>query len=255
MRIIFIILLIFSTAAGLSTAQGFDWQFDPRLPFDEPDLFIGPTAEIGYINHSGDINYIRDVYSCCSFEEGSGISYAVGIAAETWFGGSTAFRAALTLTSKSGTFKALEGPYPKPDGTEFLSRYTFESEIFYAALELSAKRRLAGTRMFAEAGLNVAIVASQNSEHRERYLGENDYFPGGSKERIIQTGEIPNLNAVSVAPFVKIGRDLSLFKGSYGNFHILAAPPISSVSNTAEWRRFEIRAGVDAYLLGLKTEL
>ena len=84
----YILFLFFFVPITFGFAQGFDWQYSPRLPFKFPYLFGGISYNPGYTLNHGNM-YLQELeqtklIDCCNFTNGTGFSNSFGLDIEYW---------------------------------------------------------------------------------------------------------------------------------------------------------------------------
>lgn len=236
-------LFLFSFLPLLS--QGFDWQFSPRMPTDYPDFYIGATAEADFLNHDIDFKFFENTVICERFtDNGSGSGYNVGISAEYWKDGDIAFFGRLAWFKKSAEFK-VKSAIPRVTG-DFLSEYSFNSELSFFGLEAGAKIRLLGSHFHAGATVNGSYLLSNINTYKEKILSPNDYFSTDppTQERLIAKGEIASLQNFQFFVKLRLGYDVQMGKGTYSTFFIAGGLPLTNVLSNDVWRIWSISLGI-----------
>lgn len=234
----FLIFINFLFAINLNS-QGFDWQFDNRFPSKNPNLFVGVNSGFGLISNSGTIPYNEGAFSCCEFNSGSGTDFRFGISSEYWYDGLTAINANLLISASKSNFSNQQ---KIPRREYFLiTNYELEAKSSFLILEFSGKRRLAGTNIFAGAGLGINVFLSKSlifNEIKDSQTPINDPFTSRYN--------IPFANISDFYPFnlnanLFLGYDLSIANGYYLSPAVKVNLPIMSQIYDSNWARWEMQ--------------
>jgi hypothetical protein len=237
-----ITLYFIITAA--SYAQGFDWQFSPRLPFKMPVLFLGAAARYDALQHFGDVNYIEGVNQCAVFSSGKGNGFTVGGYSEYWHTGYLAITGGLLYSSVPAVFLADGDALPLASGEVFKTEYEFSAELHYVTLEAAAKYRLFDSHFFSGGGIQFGTRISQSTAQKERVVSPAEgHFNDNSQERIFDA-DITGFSRFTFAPQVFIGYDLPVGLGYYLSPTLRAGASLNSLSDDASWRNLNFSVGL-----------
>jgi hypothetical protein len=249
---IFYILFFLAITATATFAQGFDWQYSARMPFNTPKMFVGISAEADYAMSTGYINYIQKYFSCCYFEQGSGIGIKTGIYGEWWTNSDLAVTAGIKYASVNNIFKKQSESYPVVDSSYLQTEYQFESNAHYLNTDIGAKYRLFGTHLHLDLNAAFAFLISNNMIHIERAISQRS-FSDGSREKIIpeDVGSTAKLNTIVIYPEVKIGYDFSIGLGKYATIFAGVEVPIMNTAKSTDWKLTQVFLGF-SILSGIK---
>jgi len=230
-------------------AQGFDWQYNARFPSTSPIRFIGAEIASGYTMHNGSLPYLaKDLgFTCCTYENGTGIPLALGITGDYWVAGDWALTGSLGYRAHNASFSAKSDPLPLADGRIFQTEYVYASTLHYAAASVGARYRLLGTHVTIGGGVRGMVLLGTSATHTERILSPDDrYFNGNppSKEIVHDTRGLPDAQRLMVVPYVQLGYDISISRGVYLSPTLTLGLPLMSVSSDATWRMTDVGIGV-----------
>lgn len=236
MRKLILILLFIPV---ISFSQGFNWQYDPRMPFDYPDLFVNIDINYGRSFHNSDFSFLEKRVVCTDITGGSGNEFSLGFGAEYWHSQKITFTGSLNYMYLSGTFTSPE-VYPRKE-YDLETEYIFDAGLHYAELEAGVKHRLLGTKFFAGGTLGFNIFLSEDNSFREEKIAPvHDPF----RDRNIEDASIGNLTTVVLIPSLYLGYDLNLGKSKYGSVYLKASTAINSMISSESWRATGVSVGV-----------
>ncbi len=236
MRYIFILISMFVMSSGNSFAQGFDWQYNHRLPSSYPVIFVGINAEYGIIFHQGDFNFLENEIPCCRFGDGDGNNSNIGISLEYWYDSKISFQLTAAVNNVTGSFSANSSDTIR--GGSMKTQYNFESSVNYLAISPGIKYRLF-SKLFAAFDLRMAIKYNSSAEHSERRISDNVPF----ESRIIANGQIASLSPVILVPQIRFGYDVPLFRGIYISPYISVAYTLNDVIDSDKWKQLNLQFG------------
>jgi len=232
-----------------SKAQGFDWQYSSRLPFETPKIFFGVDGGLDYNLHQGDFNFIEQYFKCCSFTDGNGIGYKIGLKIEYWASAEFAIFGSAGFNYIMGQFIEQYGPYPDGNGGTQLTEFEFNSKSNYINFEAGIKYRLFLSHFFVATTFSAAFMIDNTNEHLERTISKASLT---WDERIITDGRVPDLKSFVFQPEFKLGYDLNMGLGAYSSVYIGVAFPIQNQLSEGDWRKWTLSAGVSVYPFGIR---
>lgn len=239
MRKVVVLMLFCFTLSATSFAQGFDWQYSARLPFEVPNFFIGlnTSTEVNTIN--GKFPFIEKEVKCTDFSEGDGYTWSLGFSSQYWLDALSAISLDLKYKTTSASFKS-NWELPRVDYTvRYQNEYT--SSIALLNLSLSYKKRIYSSHFSYGAGFDFDFVLNNNSEHWEKILGPSDEppYPGNppSYKRKISDGKIEDLNNLIFSPNLKFSYDLDLGLSTYSEIGFKYTPPIFNYLIDGRWKQ------------------
>lgn len=242
-------ILIFFYAATLLNAQGFDWQYSSRLPFESPKTFFGFTSGVDYNIHQSEFNFIENYIPCCIFQDGKGIGYFAGLQSEYWFAPISAAYISILYSYTPAKFIIESDPLPILNSDDLRTEYELDEQLMNTSLELGVKLRLFNSHFHISAGLRLNILIRNTGDYYERVLSHKDWY---WDERKIVGAELPDVSSINVAPTLRFGYDASIGLGKYMVPEIIIGLPISNITTTQEWKRYFISASITVYPFGLK---
>ncbi len=250
MKKLILIVFLFFNIVHLSNAQGFDWQYSPRLPFNTPTLFLGVNYNLNYLIHNGYIDLRVGNAYCCTFNSGIGVGSGYGFQIENWQTGDIAIFGLINYITFPGKFKAFDRPLKLPNGDEVIYEHEFTSSLSYLMLDFGAKWRLLGTHIFVGGELKSGLLVGKSSKQIERIISP-DYFTfnDGSQLKEISDGIITDVNTFVISPGVRIGYDLNLGKGYYVSPTFNVGFPMINIAkaNSAEWLTWNFSFGITLF--------
>ena len=249
----FIYILLFFVLTGYSGfAQGFDWQYSARMPFKTPKVFIGLTGSADYSISTGYINFIQKYFSCCFFENGTGIGYSGGAHAEWWLTASTALFGDLKYMQSNNSFKKQSERYPIVDSSYLQTEFEFLSNASYLTGEIGAKYRILSTHLHIDIGTAFALLVSNKYTHFDRAISQRSFNDGSREKTIIETDmNTSKLSPIVFYPDIRLGYDFSVGLGKYAGLYIAAGLPVMNTAKSADWKELKLSLGL-TFLTGIK---
>jgi hypothetical protein len=221
-----------------SFAQGFDWQYDHRLPSSYPVIFVGINAEYGIIFHQGNFNFLEDEIPCCRFTNGDGNNSNIGISLEYWYSSDVSLMLTASVSNSTGSFSANSSDTIR--GGSMKTAFDFESSVSYLAVSPGIKYRLLGSKLYAAFDLKMLIKYASTGEHSERRISNNVPF----NSRTIANGRIDALSTLVVLPQLRLGYDMAIFRNVYISPYISASYTINNIIESEKWRHFDLHFGI-----------
>ncbi len=233
----FILIVIFS---GNLLSQGFDWQYDMRMPFKYPDLFISLSADYGLTSHSGDFGFLENEIKCCNFDSGTGNNITINIGAEYWYNGRNTIFADAGYSNISGDFSS-RSSVPRTEDYNLITEYRYNSDLSFINLNIGSRHRIRNSNFFAGAAINSAILFSKNHNFSEVKISPvTDPF----RDRTISEGEIKNLNNLFLNASVLIGYDINAGKSRYLSVYIKFNQQLNSFVDNEKWYHRSLITGI-----------
>lgn len=235
-KIIIIISLLFSLSS-YSWAQGFDWQYNPRLPSNYPVIFVGINAEYGIIFHDGNFNFLENDIPCCRFNSGNGYNSNIGISLEYWYSGNVSLLLSASVINSSGSFSTNSSDTIR--GGSMRTAFDFESSVSYLAISPGIKYRLLSSKLYAAFDLKMMVKYTSNGEHSERRISNNVPF----NSRVIANGKIDELATFLISPQLRLGYDIPLFRSIYISPYVSASYTLNNIIESEKWKHFDLNLG------------
>lgn len=237
-----IIIFIFITFSEL-LSQGFDWQISPRYPVEINNEYIGLLGEYGFISSNGSFNLIENNITCCKFNKGDGMKFALGAVYEKWISGFLTYNFALKYEYLTSDFE-IKSELPTRDNL-LVTKYLFNSKIHTVGLDAGLKYRIQNSHFNIGGGLGVLFNVYDIENHKEIALTDNVPF----RERILSNGAINKSALMILEPYLKLGYDLSLGIGLYANPSLKLSYSLNSYLSDDDWRSLKINLELRIYKL------
>ena len=232
-----IISLLFLSVTALN-AQGFDWQYSARLPFETPRFYWGFNAQIGLQSSNGKISFVENTVQCQDFKDAAGNNYSLGVNFEYWEKQNRyAFQAILqygfnTIASKSTDFV--------PYSNTLIAEFENKLNINFSQINLKAggKYRVAQTHFNIGADLALSFVILNDFNITERIVGPPEIPPftgtPNSYEREVLNGQISSFTPLQFYSEINIGYDIDIGIGMYLEPKLTISFPITSMFSGAK---------------------
>lgn len=235
MRILVLYILLCFPLITLS--QGFNWQYNARIPSTYPVIFAGINGEYSFLFHSGNFNFLESDIPCCRFGNGDGSGNSVGLLLEYWYEGDISIQLGLAVNRSTGNFSVNSSDTTR--GGNMVTAYDFESLINYLSVNPGIKFRLFDSKFFITTDLKILLKFDADGEHSESRVSENVPFA----RRTISNGRIPDLNAIVLMPGIRFGLDIAISRGIYLSPYISAGYTVNNIIDEDKWRYFNINFG------------
>lgn len=237
MKIKLIILFLITSFATYS--QGFDWQYNARLPQDQPKIFLGALVEYGVDFHTGDFNMNELGITCCSFSDGNGNNFALGAALEYWLENGFSSIISVKYNLVNAEFSSIE-TLPTVYG-EFQREFLFNTNIHYLNLGVGGRYKFISTGFSASFQLDVNTLLSSDNEYSDRKISPPQHpYQGGT----FSNRKINDLNNFNLFPKFGLAYDLNLGLGTYSTIYAESSLPLFNMVNDADWRLFRFSLGI-----------
>ena len=245
------LMLLTTITAG---AQGFDWQYSPRLPFRYPYLFGGIVGGMDYERHNTSLNLSENNYECCQFEAGSGFGSTIGLKGELWLQGVWGVSMQLSYLTRRGNFTAdgyslpftvfdSQGKIIGHDTATFQN--TMKSSLSYITLEAGAKRRILGTHLFAGVGIELGYLVTQKYTHTEQVISPSYFkYNDGSQQRELDDYSVSNISKFLFIPKLIMGYDIAVGLGLYTTPFVSVGFPLHNIAQNGKWNTWSFSLGI-----------
>jgi len=235
-----LILLVFSVE--FLNAQGFDWQYNSRLPYKIPNKFVGIQAEISQNSVVGEFGFVESGIKCCNFESGSGNSLALSVIGEYWLKGNLSLGGSIGIISTNSTFsKSVQ--VPRSNGIQdwtAVYRYKMDDVRNYLEISPQIKYRLGWKYLSVNAKLNSLILMGSSAKFTESISSPDfEYFIDGTKERKILDAHQPNYHQFVIEPYLGLTYDQAIALNYYGSISLGTSLPIMSLVNNQNYREWK----------------
>lgn len=226
-------------------AQGFDWQYSPRLPFNTPTQFLGINVSGSFNLNTGDFGFLSNNIPCCTFENGTGYGILGGLKYEKWITDNSTIFSTLDFSYIPSIFITQSEPYVYRDYEDIRTEYEYNSTLTYIILEIGYKYRLFESHFYTSLSLNSAFLTDEKHNFIERIVSEKDFFFSEIK---YPNPEYSKPNKLMINPVLYLGYDLNLGMGKYASVFISTTFPLQSVIADKNWNRWIFSFGLTSYL-------
>ena len=151
-KILTIVIVLLSSTSMY--AQGYTWEWSPRAPQTMPTTFVGIEVTGGYAQHQGDLPYVEELITCCTFESGTGTPFRIAVFGERWVLPKTALSAGFGVTFQGGTFTSDPIRLVRENNSFLVTEYRMQVQQTQMVLQLGARQRLFNS--FLSVGVGVA---------------------------------------------------------------------------------------------------
>lgn len=229
-------MLFCTTRSG---AQGFDWEYSARLPFEIPRLYLGASAGIEYGRHTGELNYIERQFVCTRYPSGEGVGYRLGIHGEWWWKADICYTATVGYHLISAEFSQKAEPITLANKKILQTEYFLSTSLQCLSVEAAAKWRMGDSHLWLSGGAETRIVAGLVSNQGERVLTPDDYefsTTPPSREKILSDQDVFDVRSLTISPIIGVGYDADMGKGVYLSPQLRIGFPLLNQSSLADWR-------------------
>ena len=248
-------LLVFF-CASLLPAQGFDWQYDARMPSDYPDLFFGLDFAAGGSSYTGQLQHTEKIddpfdgslvcRECGIFDSGSDSYLSFGLRGEYWVDALWTVRAGVGYVSTDMHAQRDLPDLPSLDFGAVSSELQFESTRRRVALDVGMRRRMLD-RFSVGGALNTAILLSESIEQNQQIIApaEAAFLIDGvySSTRPV-VGELSSAADLLFSVDLGVYYDAPLARGLYAVSGLVASIPLHSATADQSWRGYGLRLNV-----------
>lgn len=239
---------------GSVFAQGFPWILSSRLPFEHPQLYIGPSLSIGWEYHSANIQNLEGFLLCGVYTNGSATQYSTAVAAEYWSQAFRAINTAIRWTKQHISFTDQSDPIPQKDAEgntlpPLITEYEYRVEMTTLSIAIQVKHRLLWRYFSLLGGISITTLLNYSAEQRERILQPAERpFADGSYERVI--GSTPEVKIVNfnIGGIVGITMDFPLFYPVYISPTVALSLPFFPVESYSSWRSIAFIGSVGIFI-------
>lgn len=232
-------IILFVLLSLPSYSQGFNWQYDMRMPFEIPSYFINLSVNGGLINHSGEFGFIEKNITCCTFESGSGTNYALNIGGEYWYNGNTALIANIGFESVGGKFTK-QNESPRTDDYILITEFEYNNTLNLINIDIGGKYRIMKSHFFAGGYISPKFLISEDHNFKEKKISPmTDPFT----DREIPTASVEDLNMLLMNINLIAGYDFNMGKGKYFSVYMKFNQQILSYLSNESWYTNSVNIG------------
>lgn len=254
MKKLLTILISFVFATIIMHAQGFDWQYSSRLPFNYPYIFAGLSGDFGYAMYDTDLDLSEGMGDCCKYSSGTGLSYGFGLNGEYWLNGLWTVNIKISYSTNKASFSApgeslpfsvfdAKGKIIGHDTASFENEMT--STLNYLTFQIGTKYRLFKTHLFVGAAVEAGWLANQKITQTETVVSPSYFrYNDGSKKRTLGLYKISDIQDFVIIPKLLLGYDIPLVSGIYTTPYISVSFPMQNIARDGLWSTWDFRFGL-----------
>ncbi len=252
------VFLVFITmcfsSIGIS-AQGFDWQYSARLPFETPNFYYGAKIGFNSANINGKITFIENNIRCPKFDRGSEIDYYFDINIERWLEkNQIAILASLGYVYNNSKYSFVD---LVPISNKITAEYENKLNFLFSSINMSlgAKYRILQTHLHIGAAVEISANFAATYNVKEKILGPIEVPPFNtlppSYEREVLAGKFYQIQPVVFSPKLELGYDLQLGLSKYITPVVSLSIPTMSIIKSDNVRKLAYSFGL-RYLMSHK---
>lgn len=244
------ILILFFFSEYFVFAQGFDWQYHSRLPYKNPNKFVGFQVELSQNSVVGEFGFAESDIKCCNFESGIGSSIGFSAIGEYWLKGNLSVGGSIAIISTSTSFsKSIQ--VPRSNGNQdwtAVYRYKMEESHNYLEITPQLKYRLGWKYISVNVKLSNLIILGNSANFTESIANPDfEYFIDGSKEREILNAQSPDYNQFLIAPYFGLTYDQPIALNYYGSISLGTSIPVMSLVKNQDYREWKASVTISIY--------
>ncbi len=233
----------------LAMAQGYPWEGSLREPMTIPRTYIGLEASASYAMYQADLTYIETSLgiTCCTYNSGSGIPFAVSLVGEQWMTSHVKLSAGAGVSVIGASFTAPTEPVPLSNGQILRTEYVLDGSLTYASAFGAVSVRLGATHVLATAGMRLHAYMRGALTQRERVLAPEGAMFNGQQpttEIVLAQAFLDNAAPFVVEPFLQLGYDLPLSYGIVLQPSMTLGLPLTSLTTVDNWRMRSLGFGL-----------
>lgn len=237
-------------------AQGFDWQYNARMPSDYPDLFLGLDVAGGASSYSGQLQHTEKIddpfdgglvcRECGVFDSGSDSYMRFGLRGEYWLDAFWTLRAGVGYVSADIEAQRDLPDLPSLEYGLISSELQFESTRRRLAFDVGLRRRIVD-RISVGGALSAGFLLSETVEQRQQITApaEAHFEIDGvtSSSRIVE-GELSAAADLLFSADLGVFYDAPLARGLYAVSGLVVSIPLHSATADQSWRGYGLRLNV-----------
>lgn len=271
-RLVLAALLCVGISAGANSKTGVpvvddqtsvpvELYFPRPLPVDrilEPPgrhFMIGLYGGPNLASHSGRFTMTENGITCCTFDEGSGTGFVLGLKAFFPLTDQIDITPRVSFETRPGTFSTLGEPLPILGQNNQVETMQFRDElnVSLSGIAIDAMGSFAFTDfgLYAAVGPTFWLAAGKGFTKDETIANPNgvDYKTGGTTKRILE-GDFQNLESLQIGGRGGLGARIPLAEAMYINPEVLYTFPFTNVTTLDDWKTSGLQLTV-GFLLAL----
>ena len=233
-------------------SQGFDWQYSSRSPYEITDLYIGGVASFAYSYHTGNFPFLEEDVICCTYEDGIGSDFQLGVTLEYWHEPDMAFSLGILYSNVSSNFytenTVIKRINPDLPGFNWTTAYESDISLSYITFDMGVKNRIY-EKFSLKAGVDLNFNISSSETHVNSVVSpDNIPFSDGTFEKELSEGRIEDLSPMVLGVSIGGSYDLNMGIERYGEISILTRYTVNSLLSNYSWRNVQAKLMLRAFL-------
>ena len=248
----YLIKIILFLLPAIIYSQGFDWQYSSRSPYEITDLYIGGVASFAYSYSTGNFPFLEEDVICCTYEDGIGTDFQLGITSEYWHEPEMAFSVSLLYSNVSSNFytetTVIKKTNPGLPGFDWTTAYESDISLNYITLDMGVKNRIY-KKFNLKAGVDLNFNIGSSETHINSVVTPSNIpFSDGSFEKELSDGRIKDLSPIVLGVSLGGSYDLDLGIERYGEVSFLTRYTVNSLLSDNSWRSIQAKLMLRAFL-------
>jgi hypothetical protein len=248
----FIFKIIIFLLPIVTYSQGFDWQVSSRSPYEITNTYIGAVSSFSYSYHTGNFPFLEEDVICCTYEDGIGTDFQLGVTSEYWHQPDMAFTVGLLYSNVSTNFytetTVTKKTNPDLPGFDWTTAYESDISLSYITLDLGVKNRIY-SKLNLKAGVDLNFnIGSSESHLNSVVTPSNIPFSDGSFEKELINGRIKELSPIVLGISIGGSYDIDLGIERYGEISILTRYTVNSLISDDSWRNVQAKLMLKAFI-------
>ncbi len=241
--ILFLIVIPFTIFA-----QGFDWQYSDRMPFELPNSFIGAYLQYANGNFSKPIELKEGEEHCCDLANGINSNYGIGFSSEFFIengmfdGYGSSICVSVGYAEANQNFNRLQS-VPKDINKLLVTKFESATDIQQVNIKIAWKNRIPEYFVYFEFGLWSDYKLGESNSYTEKVVSPSNFDFGNGETSRILNGITDKVKQINFGLYASVGYDFNLGLGKYLSPFIEIYPPILSNFENEHNALFQYKLG------------
>ncbi len=221
--------------------------FPQPLPVDrilEPPgrhIMIGLYGGPNFAQHSGRFTMTENGITCCTFDDGSGTGFVLGVKAFFPLSDQIDITPRVSFETRPGTFSTLGEPLPILGQNNQVETMQFRDDLKVSlsgiAIDAMGSFTFTDFGLYAAVGPSFWLAAGKGFTKDETIAnpGGVDYKSGGTTKRILE-GDFQNLESLQIGGRGGLGVRIPLTETLLVNPEVLYTLPFTKVTTLDDWK-------------------